>query len=113
MMVAKLFIVPVALIVCMSLTGNRVPPDNHALLNHRVTMQVHSAEILESVVGRLNTRLGGRITWDTRMLSPYKAKAATYQQTAVSAILDDQLSGKPIRYKEKRGKILIYPGSGQ
>lgn len=78
------------------------------ILDKRLTMHVYPVEILESVIVRLNSQLDGRFTWDSRMLSPYKAKEADYREQSVREILDDQLSGTPIRYAVTKQKLVIY-----
>jgi len=88
--------------------GSLRATQQQGILDRRLTMQVYPVEILESVINRLDGHLNGKITWDSRMLSPYKAKAADYREQSIREILDDQLSGTPIRYDVRKQKVVIY-----
>jgi hypothetical protein len=77
------------------------------VLDSRVTMTVYSAEILESVISRLATNAGQSFEFNTLILSPYKAKAADYNNVTVKSILDEQLKDTPIVYEFRKSKLAI------
>jgi hypothetical protein len=62
-------------------------------------MNVYAAEILESVIMRINANIGADIRYSTLMLLPFKAKARDYKNACVKDILKDQLAGTALDYK--------------
>jgi uncharacterized protein (UPF0179 family) len=78
------------------------------ILEKRLSMTIHSAEILESVIARLQANTGENVKYSTYELLPYHAKAKVYEQVTVKEILEHQLQGTPIRYKLQRKKLIIY-----
>jgi hypothetical protein len=79
-----------------------------ALLETKVTMKIYASEILESVILRINADTGANIRYSTLMLLPFKAKAREYQNISVREILDDQLTGTPLKYKLLKKVLTIY-----
>jgi hypothetical protein len=82
--------------------------DKAPLLETRVTMKVYAAEILESVINRLNMETGANIHYSTLMLLPFKAKARDYKNVCVKDILKDQLTGTPLDYQLLKKSLTIY-----
>ncbi|MGY4539458.1 hypothetical protein ACVW0P_003892 [Mucilaginibacter sp. UYNi724] len=78
-----------------------------AVLDSRITMKVYSAEILESVINRLQASSGQNFEYNTLMLLPYKAKAAEYRDVTVRSILEEQLKGTPMVYEFRKKKLVI------
>lgn len=77
------------------------------ILDSRITMKVYSAEILESVIGRIAANTGQYIKFNTLMLLPYKAKAADYRDVTVRNILEEQLKDTPMVYVFQKKKLTI------
>lgn len=77
------------------------------VLDKLVTMKVYSAEILESVINRLQADTGTPIDLNVQMLLPYMAKAADYKNVTVKAILEEQLGGTTLTYQIKKKKLTI------
>ncbi len=75
-------------------------------------MKVYAAEILESVINRLNTETGADIRYSTLMLLPFKAKARDYKNVFIKDILKDQFTGTPLDYKLLKKSLTIYNGNG-
>lgn len=77
------------------------------VMDSRITMKVYSAEILESVINRLQANSGQNFEYNTLMLLPYKAKAAEYRDVTVRSILEEQLKGTPMVYEFRKKKLVI------
>lgn len=78
------------------------------LLETKVTIRIYAAEILESVISRINVETGQNIRYNTVMLLPFKAKAWDYRNVSVKEILEDQLAGTPLKYKLLKKSFTIY-----
>lgn len=94
------------LIFLMPLIVN-VPRNQTPILQTKITMKVYAAEILESVILRLQSDIDHPIEFSTRMLSPYRAKAAEYKDATLETILKEQLAGTPLTYQIKKTKLTI------
>lgn len=79
-----------------------------SLLDKRFTITFYAAEILESVIMRIEVETGQHIRYNTLMLLPYKAKARDYKNISVKDILDDQLSDTPIKYQAGKKQLELY-----
>ncbi|MDB5111962.1 MAG: hypothetical protein JWR67_3076 [Mucilaginibacter sp.] len=82
--------------------------DKVSLLETKVTLKIYSAEILESVIMRLEMETGQHITYSTLMLLPYKAKARDYKDITVKDILNEQLSDTPFKYRMGKNQLEIF-----
>lgn len=81
------------------------PPQN--LLDRKITFKVYEAERLESVVFRMESKLGLRIGFSVGDFLPYKARAATYRDTRIREVLDEQLAATLLTYEIRNGRLFI------
>src|ERR1700744_2123346 len=94
------------ILLFISLAG--LQQEKEALLTTRVTLKIYGAETLESVIMRIECETGQHIRYSTLMLLPYRAKARDYQGISVKEILDEQLSGIPIKYQAGKKQLELY-----
>lgn len=101
------FLLLIGLFVILNLRQEKnSQPDD--MLRRKITMTVHSSEILESVVYRLYLQTNIKIDFNVRMLAPYLARPAVYKNTALKDILDHQFKETQIRYLLKNEKLVLY-----
>lgn len=82
--------------------------DEVTMLEKKINISVYPAEILESVIYRLQLSVGTTFEFDVRMLEPYQAKGSNYKDVSLKQILDHQLAGTPLKYKLKKGNLVLY-----
>lgn len=82
--------------------------DKTNILDLKLNIEIYAVETLESVIFRLQAQTGQPIDYTTRLLMPYKAKAAHYKDTTLREILTDQLANTPVRYYIRRRQVVLY-----
>jgi len=80
------------------------------ILNMSVTMTVHAAETLESVIFRLDSFTGQRIEFSNQSLQGYRAKAANYQNIPLRQILQEQFTGTDFSFYINKKRIWVTKG---
>ena len=80
------------------------------ILDMSVTMTVHAAETLESVIFRLDSFTGQRIEFSNKALQGYRAKAADYQNIPLRQILKEQLAGTDFNFHVDKKRIWLIKG---
>ena len=82
--------------------------DQVTMLEKKISIIVYPTEILESVIYRLQLSVGTTFEFNIRVLAPYQAKGTSYKDVSLKQILDHQLAGTPLKYKLKKGKLVLY-----
>lgn len=80
------------------------------MLNLTVSMKVHAAETLESVIFRLDSFTGQRIEFSSQSLQGYRAKAADYQNIPLRQILQEQLTGTDFSFHVDKKRVWVTKG---
>lgn len=80
------------------------------ILDMSVTMTVHAAETLESVIFRLDSFTGQRIEFSSQSLQGYRAKAADYQNIPLRQILREQFTGTDFSFHVDKKRVWVTKG---
>lgn len=96
------------LIVWLLMAGSLIPKETFPL-DQKVSISVHPAETLESIIFRLGNNSGQKINYSSLQLLPYKAKTSEYKQAPLGTILEEQLSGTRLTVRIKKRQIWIVP----
>lgn len=77
------------------------------LLDQKLSLNVHGAERLESVIFRIESLVNTRIIFNLHDFDSYKARANNYKEVSVKQILEEQLASTPLTYQMKGVKLFI------